>query len=56
MTPTPAQYDAMLYDLRMLMRHGGSRYCNLSQAHARGFVELEIEWLDEERADQVGSC
>lgn len=51
-----ALYDSMLRDLRWLMgpfrpfaspRHPGP---------AQGFVELEIEWLEESPSAQASSC
>jgi len=48
-----ALYDSMLRDLRRLL-HG--RLARIASAPSPGFVELEIEWLEESPSTQARSC
>lgn len=56
MTTTFAHYDAMLRDLRILKRHRPRSPANLQQEQVGGFVELEIEWLEDHPCDQASAC
>lgn len=48
-----ALYDSMLRDLRRLL-HG--QRTRIASAPSTGFVELEIEWLEESPSTQASSC
>ncbi len=51
-----ALYDAMLHDLRMLMRPGHASGSPNAPFPAQGFYELEIEWSLPAQLEEVATC